>query len=81
VQAGDREGARAAFAESLETARARGENYGLISNDYEVALTLDALARLERLEGNDAGRLEGERDETLTRLGVVRLPEPPATAA
>jgi tetratricopeptide (TPR) repeat protein len=81
VQAGDREGARAAFAESLETARARGENYGLISNDYEVALTLDALARLERLEGNDAGRLEGERDETLTRLGVVRLPEPPAAAA
>jgi tetratricopeptide (TPR) repeat protein len=81
AQAGDRAGAREAFAASLETARARGENYGLISNDYEVALTLDALARLERLEGNDAGGLEAERDETLTRLGVVRLPEPPAAAA
>jgi tetratricopeptide (TPR) repeat protein len=81
AQSGRREEARAAFAESLATARAGGENYGLISNDYEVALTLDALARLERLEGNDAGGLEAERDETLTRLGVVRLPEPPAAAA
>ncbi|HET7138031.1 MAG TPA: tetratricopeptide repeat protein, partial [Gaiellaceae bacterium] len=80
AQSGDREAARAAFAESLATARAGGENYGLISNDYEVALTLDALARLERLDGNDAGGLEAERDETLTRLGVVRLPEPPAAA-
>ena len=81
IQSGDRDGARAAFEASLETARARGENYGLISNDYEVALTLDALARLERLEANDAGRLEAERDETLKRLGVVRLPEPPAVAS
>ncbi len=81
AQSGDREAARAAFAESLATARAGGENYGLISNDYEVALTLDALARLERLDGNDAGGLEAERDETLTRLGVVRLPEPPAAAS
>jgi class 3 adenylate cyclase/tetratricopeptide (TPR) repeat protein len=81
LQSGDRAGARAAFEASLETARARGENYGLISNDYEVALTLDALARLERLEANDAGELEAERDETLRRLGVVRLPEPPAAVS
>ncbi|HET7647248.1 MAG TPA: tetratricopeptide repeat protein [Gaiellaceae bacterium] len=81
AQSGDPDGARTAFAESLETARAGGENYGLISNDYEVALTLDALARLERQEGNDAGGLEAERDETLTRLGVVRLPEPPAAGS
>jgi tetratricopeptide (TPR) repeat protein len=81
VQSGDRNGARATFGASLETARARGENYGLISNDYEVALTLDALARLERLEENDAGGLEAERDETLTRLGVVRLPDPPAAGS
>jgi class 3 adenylate cyclase/tetratricopeptide (TPR) repeat protein len=81
VQSGDRDGARAAYAQSLETARARGENYGLISNDYEVALTLDGLARLERLDGNDAGGLEAERDETLSRLGVARLPEPPIAAA
>ena len=77
AQTGDAEAAREAFAESLATARARGENYGLISNDYEVALTLDALVRVERQEGKECGGLEAERDEILARLGVVRLPEPP----
>jgi tetratricopeptide (TPR) repeat protein len=81
AQTGDVAAARAAFADSLTTARAGGENYGLISNDYEVALTLDALSRVERLAGNEAGDLEAERDEILTRLGVVGLPEPPLVAA
>jgi hypothetical protein len=76
LQLDDRAGARAAFEASLATARAGGENYGLISNDYEVALTLDALARLERADGTDAA-LESERDAILTRLGVVRLPQIP----
>ena len=62
---------------SLATARRGGENYGLISNEYEVALTLDALSRVERLAGNDVGGLEAERDAITARLGVVRLPRPP----
>ena len=77
LQSGDADAAREAFAESLAVARSGGENYGLISNEYEVALTLDALARAERLAGNDPGGHEAERDAILTRLGVVRLSQPP----
>jgi hypothetical protein len=77
AQLGDHEASRAAFAASLEAARAPGENYGLVSNDYEVALTLDALVRLEPHAGTDIISLNAERDEILTRLGVVRLPAPP----
>jgi class 3 adenylate cyclase/tetratricopeptide (TPR) repeat protein len=77
AQTGDFAAAREALGESLETARSGGENYGLISNDYEVALTLDALARVERLAGNEVGGLEAERDAITARLGVVRLPQPP----
>ena len=62
AQTGDLSAARVAFEESLATARRGGENYGLISNEYEVALTLDALSRVERLAGNDVGGLEAERD-------------------
>jgi tetratricopeptide (TPR) repeat protein len=72
AQLGDLEAARASFAASLEAARTPGENYGLVSNEYEVALTLDALVRLKLVAG-----LEAERDEILARLGVVRLPVPP----
>jgi len=49
----------------------------LISNEYEVALTLDALSRVERLAGVEVGGLEAERDAITARLGVVRLPRPP----
>jgi hypothetical protein len=49
----------------------------LISNEYEIALTLDALSRIERQAGNDVAGLEAERDAITTRLGVVRLPRPP----
>jgi class 3 adenylate cyclase/tetratricopeptide (TPR) repeat protein len=78
AQLRDPEASRAAFAASLEAAREPGENYGLVSNEYEVALTLDALVRLERHAGDDVAGLEAERDEILARLGVVRLPVPPA---
>jgi tetratricopeptide (TPR) repeat protein len=77
AQAGDLGAGRVAFEESLATARRGGENYGLISNEYEIALTLDALSRVERLAGNDVGGLEAERDAITTRLGVVRLPRQP----
>ena len=43
AQTGDIGAGRVAFEESLATARRGGENYGLISNEYEIALTLDAL--------------------------------------
>jgi class 3 adenylate cyclase/tetratricopeptide (TPR) repeat protein len=81
VQTGDHGAGRVAFEESLVTARTGGENYGLISNEYEIALTLDALARVERLAGNDVGGLEAERDAIAARLGVVRLAQPPIEPA
>jgi class 3 adenylate cyclase/tetratricopeptide (TPR) repeat protein len=77
AQIGDVGASRVAFVESLATARRGGENYGLISNEYEIALTLDALSRIERQAGNDVAGLEAERDAITTRLGVVRLPRPP----
>ena len=77
AQLGDFEAARAALVASLETTRAPGENYGLVSNEYEAALTLDALVRLELHAGEETAALEAERDEILARLGVVRLPAPP----
>jgi hypothetical protein len=52
----------------------------MISTDYVGALPLPARARVERLEGNDAGGLEAERDAILARLDVVRLPQPPLSA-
>ena len=81
AQAGDLAAARAAFRESLETASGGGENYGLISNDYEVALTLDALSRVERLAGITSATHDAERDQILARLDVVRLPQPPLESA
>jgi hypothetical protein len=47
------------------------------SSDYEVALTLDAMMRLGELSGESRDELAAERDATLTRLGVTKLPEPP----
>ena len=67
---GDTESARIAFDESLEAARARGV-------DYEVALTLRAVAWLGG-EPSDAARAES--DEIFSRLGVVRIAEPPVRA-
>jgi tetratricopeptide (TPR) repeat protein len=77
AQSGEMGAAESAFRASLKTANAGGENYGLISNDYEIALTLDALSRVERLAGIDSAARELDRDVILKRLNVVRLPEPP----
>jgi class 3 adenylate cyclase/tetratricopeptide (TPR) repeat protein len=67
-QTGDRAGARAAFEDSLRIARER-------QAEYQVALTLDALARLG---GDGAEALAAERDSILTELAVVALPPAPS---
>jgi len=76
MQAGDLEGAGEALDESLRLARLEDENFGIRSADYESALTLDALARLQSLTGEPADELEAERDAIFERLGVVKVPEP-----
>ena len=45
-------------------------------SDFELALTLTALLRLDELQGSTASveQLQ-ERDEILKRLDVVRIPE------
>ena len=48
---------------------------------YELALSLDALAALAGVTGEEADELEQERDAILDRLGVVGIPEHPATEA
>jgi hypothetical protein len=63
----------------LEAARERlDESLGLgrrLGAEYEVALTLDALVRLERVEGGSNGGAEAaEAHEILERLGVIALP-------
>jgi class 3 adenylate cyclase/tetratricopeptide (TPR) repeat protein len=64
--------ARAAFDESLESARSRGQ-------DLDVALTLNAVMRLSGFEGSVAPPPEAaaERDAILERLGVASVAEVP----
>ncbi|MDQ1466732.1 MAG: hypothetical protein QOH10_1147 [Actinomycetota bacterium] len=73
AQLNDWAAARAAFEASLEAARARDA-------DYEVALTLDALARLGALQGEDVAALETESRTMFERLGVRRVVEVPFTS-
>ena len=70
IQLRDLKSARTALEESLEIGRAR-------QADFEVALTLRALADLERLEGRDSAGLEAQCQAILDRLGVVSLPAIP----
>jgi predicted negative regulator of RcsB-dependent stress response len=70
MQLCDLTGADTALKESLRAARA-------VNADYEVALTLRALARLATLQGRPAASLEEESGSILERLGVVRAIEPP----
>jgi class 3 adenylate cyclase/tetratricopeptide (TPR) repeat protein len=73
AQVGDLAAAEDALEASLAEARAQAE-------EYEVAVTLDALAALSALTGRAeaAGRIR-ERDAILARLDVERLPDPPLT--
>ena len=70
LQLGRFDEARAALDESLEGARKAGA-------DYEVALVLDALVALGRLEGENTEPAERERDAIFARLGVVATPDVP----
>jgi class 3 adenylate cyclase/tetratricopeptide (TPR) repeat protein len=77
MQVGDLDAAEQALDESLRLARLEGENFGIRSGDYEVALTLGAVARLRMLRGQSAAEAEAERDAIFSRLGVVAVVEPP----
>jgi tetratricopeptide (TPR) repeat protein len=77
MQLRDLERAGAAFDESLSLARIEGENIGMRSADYEVALTLDALGRLGEMVGGPIEDLERERDAIVAKLAVMQLQRPP----
>jgi class 3 adenylate cyclase/tetratricopeptide (TPR) repeat protein len=79
MQIGDLAEAEQALEESLRLARLDDENFGIRSADYEVGLTLDAVARLRTLRGEAAAasEAEAERDEIFARLGVVAVAQPP----
>jgi class 3 adenylate cyclase/tetratricopeptide (TPR) repeat protein len=81
MQAGELNEAQAELAESLRLARARDANLGIRSEDYEVALTLDALATLATLAGRPSDELRGQRDAILERLGVVAVPAYPSSSS
>jgi tetratricopeptide (TPR) repeat protein len=70
LQLGRLEEARAALDTAVDEARERNAS-------YELALSLDALAALAGLTGDDVGDLEQERDAILERLGVVAIPSLP----
>jgi class 3 adenylate cyclase/tetratricopeptide (TPR) repeat protein len=70
LRAGDVTGACKAFEESLRAARERRAQ-------YQVALTLDALVRLDRLRGSNTEAVATERDSILAELAVVELPPAP----
>lgn len=70
---GDYERAAEALAESLARAEAAGAT-------YEVALSLDALARAKRLTGEAAEAAATRSRALLDRLGVVATPEMPLPA-
>jgi class 3 adenylate cyclase/tetratricopeptide (TPR) repeat protein len=70
AQSGDLEAADEALQQSLETARAAEET-------YEVALTLEAIARLAELRGVDGSAQARESSALLARLGVVSTPQVP----
>jgi tetratricopeptide (TPR) repeat protein len=73
ARAGEPEAAVQSFEESVRVARA-------INADYEVALTLDALARLRIAQGQPADEELRQAREIQQRLGILALPSPPALA-
>ena len=77
LQAGDLDAAGASLDESLRIARVDDENFGIMSADYEVALTLNALVRLRDLTAEPSKPIAEERDAIFAKLGVLSVPEPP----
>jgi class 3 adenylate cyclase/tetratricopeptide (TPR) repeat protein len=75
AQLDDLSAAEDALEASLAQARSQAE-------EYEVAVTLDALKALSALTGRaEPPERAGERDAILARLDVVRLPDPPLSGA
>jgi class 3 adenylate cyclase/tetratricopeptide (TPR) repeat protein len=71
AQNGDLDGGWAALEQSFQVARTR-------QADFELALTLGAMARLARLRGDaDAGEYDAESQSLLRRLDVVIVPHIP----
>jgi class 3 adenylate cyclase/tetratricopeptide (TPR) repeat protein len=70
MQQGELEGAAEALEESLKVARSADET-------YELALTLEASARLAELRGEDGSAEAKESKGLLARLGVVSTAEIP----
>jgi class 3 adenylate cyclase/tetratricopeptide (TPR) repeat protein len=69
LQTGGYKEARTPLGEAIRIARARGDM-------YEAALTLDALGRLGRIDGDaDAEIFETESRSLLDRLGVITIPK------
>jgi transglutaminase-like putative cysteine protease len=70
MQQGNLDAADEALRQSLELARGADET-------YELALTLEALARLVELRGQDGSAQARESKGLLARLGVVTTPDVP----
>ncbi|MGZ4307753.1 MAG: AAA family ATPase [Gaiellaceae bacterium] len=70
MQKGELDAAGEALRESLELARGADET-------YELALTLEAVARLAELRGEDGAAEAKEAKTLLARLGVVSTPDVP----
>ncbi len=74
AQVGSLEQARAAFDESLRQARERNAR-------FEIALTLEAIVRVARMEGRIAAEAAADAAEIFEELGVTSTPEVPLAAA
>ena len=70
AQLGDVDAARAELERSLEVARARNAR-------YEVALTLDAIARISERTGSGDAAARAEADELFRTLGVIQIAKVP----
>jgi class 3 adenylate cyclase/tetratricopeptide (TPR) repeat protein len=79
LQAGELAAAREAMEASIGIVRSDVANPSAESVDYELALSLDAVARVRGLLGERSEELEAERDTITRRLDVTALPQPPLT--
>jgi tetratricopeptide (TPR) repeat protein len=68
---GERNEARKAFEEAIESARSIDSNFLLKNAEYEVGQANAGLALVARANGEDASFYESERDAILKPLGIV----------
>ncbi len=72
LQHDDPSGARPAFAEALDLARARDD-------EYQAGQAIAGLIAIEHVEGRDGAALELELQTIKDRLGIVAIPTIPTT--